>query len=135
MAKAKTTTKKKPTKKPAKKPAKQQPAKKQPAKKQPAKKPAKQRLPTALEAYLENVAANQSLGLDRAMDTTLNMVCYEFPEDLPELQKQAKSGLDGGIGNVVEMARAKAIVGLGPAEVEAMLKAIVEAERYEGIDE
>lgn len=66
-----------------------------------------------LSLYLDNVAANQELGLDRALDTGVNMFRYELHDDYQKLRAEATAVLAANqVDQIVELARTRKIVGL-----------------------
>jgi hypothetical protein len=101
-----------------------------------AKKPTKKLALVTLGDYFEGVAANvPTCGLEDALQTCIDMYTYDMPTELARLQREATSALNDG-----RMAEALALVtkwklDLDASGTERVLKQIVEAERYEGVDE
>lgn len=128
-------TKKQSTKKqPA---AKKTLVKKMLAKKTPAKKtPKPKKAFPELDNYLFNAAANKKLGLDHCLDMTLNMYCYELPDEHDDLKKEAKLVLGADrVDEIVALGTMKGLVGFDASVATSMLRAIMDSERYESIDE
>jgi hypothetical protein len=90
-----------------------------------------------LDLHFDNVAANIPLGIERSMDTCLNMFRYELPRDYQRMQVEAKQALDGKVGQVLALAHARGLTMLDTPAIEAMLREVAtdEVERYASMEE
>ena len=86
-----------------------------------------------LSLYLDNVAANQELGLDRALDTAVNMFRYELHDDYQKLRAEATAVLAANqVDQIVELARARKIVGLEVEQLRTYLQEMAgDDQRYD----
>lgn len=84
-----------------------------------------------LGEYLDNVAANIGLGLDRAIDSMIDMYSYEDHLGLPKLKKEA-AGTDAA--TVIALAAERELV-IDEPTATRILAELAGAERYESIEE
>lgn len=102
------------------------------AKTVPKKKPA---YPTLVE-YLESVAANEkTIGLERSIDSMIDMYRYELHTELGRMQKEAARIVEIGDPGIVVTLAAACKLTLDQATAERILRELVAAERYESIEE
>jgi hypothetical protein len=88
-----------------------------------------------IDEYLQGVAANLAIGLERSLDTNLDMYRYELHAELGRLQQEATKARDAGdVDAIVAIAGARKVP-LDLARAETLLRELIEAERYESVEE